>query len=237
MLDMHPLIGIAHQVNALNYEDKDMLFNALLGRMYSTETLDGIDVIGTKSGHQTMKHLLRNPDYSLDKFKALIDMPLKIIHIVRNPFDNLSTWVNRAKEEHQRKGIDKPEIDILNAKIAHYYEVNQKIQEVIDTEDVFTYRLDRLIKKPGKTVKAIYEFLEVPFNGEIVTQAKSMIYEKQRITRESISWNDDTVKDVMKIIEEFDFLKGYKFELSEKLKNELKDQEMNQRLAQNLARR
>jgi len=220
LLDLHPLIGIAHQVNVFQYDNIDTMFNTLLTRMYNTQRLDDLDVIGSKSGHQTVKHLLRT-DYKLETFKELIDMPLKILHLVRNPYDNLATWVNRAKEEHARKGIERNEEDILNDKIVHYHDLNKKIQEIIDEEDVFTYKLDRLIKKPGKTLKAIYDHLEVPYNGQIITQAKSMVYEKQRITRNGIKWTDKQANNVDKIVNEFDFLKGYKFDLSDKLKEQL----------------
>jgi hypothetical protein len=237
LLDMHPGIGIAHQVNAFEFDKKETLFDALLNRMYNTQRLDGLEVIGTKSGHQTVKHLMRNPDYSLDKFKEVIDIPLKVLHIVRNPFDNLSTWVNRAKEEHKRKGVEKDEMDILKAKIDHYYEVNQKIVEIIENEDVLSFKLDRLVKKPGKTVKSIYGHLGVQYNGEIITQAKSMVYEKQRITRNSIKWDDSTVSSVMSMIDEFSFLGGYKYELSDRLKEELRMQQTDEQLARSMDRR
>jgi hypothetical protein len=215
LLDIHPQMAIASQVNVFEYDNSiDMMIKLMAGWFYTDiKSLSNINVIGTKSGHKIIKHLLHNPDYTLEDFKQMIDMPLKILHVVRNPYDNLATWVIKDQIQWTKRGIefDNDDQHMLKIRIDHYRELNDKIMELISKEDVLTYKLENLIKKPYKIMKRIYNHLEVPNNDYILTKASNMIYEKPNITRNNVYWYGNQIKHVAEMIDEFPYLNGYTF--------------------------
>ena len=60
-----------------------------------------LKVIGDKKGGHTSKVLI-NPNnmHRLEVLSQLVQVPMKFIHVVRNPFDNISTMTLR--KAHKR---------------------------------------------------------------------------------------------------------------------------------------
>jgi len=210
ILDMHPNIGIAHEHNVFRDKDIGYLFTSLLNKMYYTKSLDGLDVIGSKSDYKTLKFFIDNPSYKLSYFKNMIDMPLKILHIINDPYDNISTWSNA---ERNRKGFNQS--DDLKDKIKIYKQLNKEIEKLIKKEDVLSIRMDDLIEHPGATLVSIYNHLEVGYDKQIMIKAKSMVHKRPKVTKHDIKWRQTERFELKRFIDETDFLNGYKFEKDE----------------------
>jgi len=112
LLDAHPDIAIAHEVNVLglvagNDLDRRTLFHTLLRRSeadatrtagrratgYSYAVPKGwqgqvrqLRVIGAKSGEKTSLRLGRDPG-ELNGLRRLVGAPVRLLHVTRNPFD------------------------------------------------------------------------------------------------------------------------------------------------------
>ena len=117
LLDAHPNIVVAHELDVLKYVQvgfrKHQIFHLLLenskahaqcGRKatgYTYEVRDQwqgryatLRVIGDKKGGKSSLRLRENPDL-LNKLRNTIGLPLKVFHVVRNPYDNIATKYRR----------------------------------------------------------------------------------------------------------------------------------------------
>ena len=75
-------------------------------------------VIGDKKGTSTTRHLINFLNASSttpNRFAALknaIGVPVKFIHLVRNPFDNIATMTLRAAHPRLRKKAKKDNLQV-----------------------------------------------------------------------------------------------------------------------------
>ena len=97
-------------------EDKSFLFNQIWNKSYTqantnlkdsskgyTLAIDGlyqgsyvshINVIGDKMGGSTLALFLASPvqfESHLNKLRSLVNLPIKVLHVIRNPYDNIAT--------------------------------------------------------------------------------------------------------------------------------------------------
>ena len=100
-----------------------------------------IKVIGDKTGHRTVLTLNKNPQ-RLGMIKSQVGVPIKWIHVVRNPFDNLATWGKLEYEVKQRNNIRTTQTKELDIVIEEYKLLNETIQKLRRSEDVLTVRHD-----------------------------------------------------------------------------------------------
>lgn len=113
LLDAHPNILIAHELHALKLIragfDKNQLFQLLMensqtmaakGRRHSGYSYEvsnqwqgrfsTLKVIGDKKGASSAMQLRTSPGL-FDFLKATLDLEVKLIHVIRNPYDVLTT--------------------------------------------------------------------------------------------------------------------------------------------------
>ena len=65
-------------------------------------------VIGAKKGGKTTKQLAKqNSLETLKQIKNNIGIPIKFLHVVRNPFDNIATMLLVAMKQRRAIGTDK----------------------------------------------------------------------------------------------------------------------------------
>ena len=113
ILDAHPNAIIADELNALRYLDggfgRNQLFYLLLrnslqvaavgrtrtGYMYQVPgqwqgRYERLQVIGDKMGHAAARRLAADPDL-LEGLSRLLKVNVKFVHVLRNPYDVIST--------------------------------------------------------------------------------------------------------------------------------------------------
>jgi hypothetical protein len=126
LLDAHPDVVLAHQANALRLAaeglPREELFDRLLrlsaeqaasGRRQSrySYAVEGqwqgrfreLLVIGDKAGEKSAR-LVGRGEGVLDRFEAHVGLPLRLVHVVRNPFDVVARMaLIRTGRERVRK--------------------------------------------------------------------------------------------------------------------------------------
>ncbi len=170
-----------------------------------------ITVVGDKTGHRTVDLLGKNPK-RLGKFKELIqDVPIKWIHVVRNPFDNLATWgrlnyINKLKKD--KNATERYELDLV---IQKYRGLNATIERIRRSEDVLTVNHEFMITRMHGTLEEMANFLEISFDPVWRDNIRETVWNQPRITRGQIKWSQTQKKAVEAIIEQYDWLSGYEF--------------------------
>lgn len=147
LLDAHPEACIAHEVDVLKYVHANFsshqIFHLLLENAIATgqkgreETgysyhvpgqyqgqYTHLRVIGDKRGGNSSRRLKAHPKL-LQELKQRIGIPLRMIHISRNPFDNMATMAYR---DYQGPADQIPP-SILKQTIDHYLELAQVVEQ------------------------------------------------------------------------------------------------------------
>jgi len=230
MLDAHPNMVVADEVDSLSYLDsgfgRDQIYSLIMsnstelaqihrdkdGRDGSTYSyhipnqwqgrFDNLQVIGdTKAGKSTYR-LDKNPAL-LDKLRTSIGKAnLKVIHITRNPFDNISTSMLRSGRT-------------FGNSIGMYFDrcrALTTVREQLNIEELLTLRQEDIIANPRLALENTCRFLGVEIMPEYLNDCVKVVYQSPSQTRSKIQWSEELVGLVQSKLEGFDFLTDYSFD-------------------------
>lgn len=226
LLDAHSNIVIAHEFDALRYVragfGKRQIFHLLLdqserftasGRVWTGYTyvvpgqwqgkFEDLHVIGDKKGGVSTLRLRDDPTL-LDRLRDTVQLPVKVIHVVRNPYDNVATMTTS-----KQKGPK------LEDNIAHYRamcETVDRVRSQLDEGSLLEVRHESLIASPRNQIAELCEFLMVSAPSDYVDACAGTVLQSPSRTRHKITWNDSTRAQVEELVERFEFLAGYGFE-------------------------
>jgi hypothetical protein len=164
-----------------------------------------IRVIGDKKGAKSTNHLIRNIDL-LAKLESLIGKPVKMIHVVRNPLDNIASILIRAKEKK------KDCCDIFFRERVHYYFNNSEMNRAIISKypsKVITIHHEDFIKDPMETLKQLLLFLNMAPTEEYLKNCSNIVAQNPHITRDLIEWPDGLREETMHRMKNYPFFARY----------------------------
>ncbi len=243
MLDAHPDIVISTEANAFKLISQGYRRNALyfylefwsklisvvLGNKWS-----GYDyhvkgwfqgrkktplVIGDKKGNNSRKRIIDNPTLC-QTLSDRIKVPVKYVHVIRNPFDNIATMHNRKirsvtnKKTYVEKGKGHLDQEILERKIGSYFRKARDIRNLLRTQDLEVMHVhhEDLIAKPRKTLRKLIKFLGVKPSKEYLQACAGIVFENPHKSRHSIEWPEELKNKVLRKSQRISFLKDYSFE-------------------------
>jgi hypothetical protein len=224
VLDAHPEIVISHELDALSAIDRGIsrrnLFELILQRNqwfvereckwrgYSYRVLNQwqgrfkrLRVIGDKKGGQSTLHLEASP-VLLRKLQVVVEVPLKLLHIVRNPFDNIATIAMRRNWPLQKATDRYFRMCSTNAKVFREY----------PDLDIFTMRHEDLIADPTLWVQNLVKFVGLESPADYLSDCKDVIFTSPSKSRLKVEWSKPLIDDVLARIRQYEFLSGYLFE-------------------------
>jgi len=194
--------------------------------LYQGRYVDHIDVIGDKQGGTTTKMLLRSPDkwsYAFNIIKSLAGN-LKVIHVIRNPYDNIATsimyaFTGKHKFGEVKRNNDTDQINsrvtpkLIEVKIKAYFSF---LRAIVDAEkrynlDVIEIHGKDLISDPRGTLLKMCNDLGVTCSDNYLEMCGNKIYKTESRTRYMIKWADEHIQKVEQNIKNYTSLKGYTF--------------------------
>lgn len=215
IIDAHPNACISHEYHALanytNFNTKEDFFYELLktaeqqansGRQsygyeylfegLSQGTIEQLQVIGDKRGSGTT-HYLINDLNSIDIFQQFVELPLKIIHVTRNPYDIITTKASY----HQSK-----KVTITKEAIQTSIRVLEKEallnQQLIDSKkhEILSFAHESLILNPIDTIQNLFNYLELPIDQKFIAKIVAKIFANSNKSRNSYAWNSAEIEQV-----------------------------------------
>jgi Sulfotransferase family len=221
LLDAHPNAIIASQVSGLKYLKHGFasrqIFYVLLQnsrrvakfgrgwRPYSYDVpnqwqgrFETIKVIGDCTG---MTRLRKHPAQLRSLRSALGKVQLKLIHCVRNPYDNISTMKMRSQRT-------------LPAVIDAYFSMCQTVDQIknwFDRSLVYDLRHEDLIDNPTGTLKDLCGFLGLSANESYYQDCASIVYKSPHKSFAEVAWNRTLIDAVNAKMSRFDFLSSYSY--------------------------
>ncbi|MCO5189568.1 MAG: sulfotransferase [Anaerolineae bacterium] len=225
LLNAHKNIMLAQELNALRYVQwhvsRDMLYSLLIARdqwfadmgrtwdEYSYNVpnqwqgrYEKLRVIGDKRAGRSAEILTEQPDL-LVKLQQTVRVPVKIIHIVRNPFDNIST-IHRKHNLTLAQSID--------SFFANCHTNAAIMQQSSDKIAILTIRLEAFIDDPAASLTEMGAFLGVAPYGSYLEDCAGLVFRSPNQSRHRITWSNAVIADVTARSHEYAFLDGYDFE-------------------------
>ena len=182
-----------------------------------------IDVIGDKKGGTTAVMYMKDHDKfesAFDKLNSIVSLPIKVIHVIRNPYDNIATQVLFKYQRNENVNITtlkktdfEPSINpgLVHGCIVKYFNVYQSIEEmkVKYNLDVLEVHGQDLIADPKRVIMKLCNFLQVDCPDNFLAVCADKIFPKESKTRYKIKWSDDQISAIKINIQKYENLHRY----------------------------
>lgn len=229
LLDAHPRVILSDEVHALQYVasgfDRNLLFHRLYkgsrsearkGRVtarrldpYSYEVAgqwqgraDAPLAVGDGKAGTTTRLLGENPGL-LDDARALLPgIDVKLIQVIRNPFDVISVMMVRGGRTF-RNSID------------HYFTACSTLMSIRASQAPDSLRsvsYEEFVADPGRGLATLCEHLAVPVDTEHIESCTAIIRPEPDRSRTMVDWDRRWISEVEDRIADFDFLNGYSYD-------------------------
>ena len=176
------------------------------GNWTTRENQDSLLAIGDKYGHDLLRVAKREGlDVGLlAEFGEFIGLPIKLIHTIRNPYDNIS-----AQLDHPRRIKETDEI--YDWSICRYEELYEIIDPVLNRYSHFNLHNDSLIKDPRWVLTELCGYLEIPVVEPWLTTAVDAVFTKPHNRKDNREWLSGAKKDIeVRLIDKYPYFNRYK---------------------------
>jgi len=228
LLDAHPNIILADEVNALAYVSagfkRDQIYHILLkgsrrelmkGRVTARRLkpysylvpgqwqgrYSSLQVIGDSTSGSSTQRFAREPDLPQHLEKSMAGVEVKFIQVIRNPFDPISAMMIRGKRSFE------------NA-IDHYFANSETLLDLrkrVSHSNLLPVRYEDFINGSGSDLGKICRFLGVDAGDDYLKACQSILHKHPDKSRQMVNWEEKWIRVVEDKIGQYDFLQGYSF--------------------------
>jgi hypothetical protein len=160
-------------------------------------------VIGDKRAGSVTRAIAANPGF-VAHLRALVGIPIRLIHVIRNPFDNISAisiWHQLTLEE----AID------------YYFmhcRTTMKLADCCEADELVALRHEDLIAKPEPVLRSVCGALGLQAESSYLESCRRVLFGEPTHTRRKLAWTPAAIHDVERRMREVRFLDGYEFALT-----------------------
>jgi len=228
LLDAHPDAVIPDELDTLRYLeagfDKDQICEIILtrsarlaarrrmkpgreGRDYCYHVpsqwqgrFRSLRVVGDSQAGLSTRRLAKRPEL-LQQLEQVMRVPIRMIHVVRNPFDNIATLMVRGKWTFDQG-------------ITRYFENCETVQRLrarFPASGFLVLRHEDLLADPKARLAGACRFLGLEPDEDYLQACASILFKSPSGSRGLVPWTNSLVNLVEEQIARFDFLLGYQY--------------------------
>lgn len=225
LLDAHPEAVIAHELGALALFEQGMgrrdVYRRILQNAHefaasgasprpgyelmvpggSQGRYTRLRVIGDKLGGESTRLLARDPDL-LARLERRFRVPVRAIHVVRNPYDNIAT-LHRWR---RNKGIKK-----LMPRHFALVKANDKLRRRLG-DRVMDVRHEDFVAHPRERLADLCRFVGLEPSSDYLEACARIVFASPHQSRHEVEWPPKLRAKVDNRIARYDFLAGYSFD-------------------------
>ena len=174
-------------------------FDYTIPSQFQGQIMGEIKVIGDKKGGGTTSILSAKPEL-LKKFDNDIDLPIKFIHVVRNPFDNIATMAFRSGNS-------------LISQVKKYRWYIENLHDVLKLgrHEYLTIYHEDFVMHTKQQLELICNWLQLDTNQSYIEDSASIVYKSPHMSRGRVEWGVEERKEVEEIIENWPVLSRYTY--------------------------
>lgn len=224
MLDAHPNMVVAQELDALRCLDagmgRQLIFHLLMrnseqftrqGRVWNGYTyqvpnqwqgrFQTLEVIGDKKGGRSSTHLVKQPE-ALDRLRQVVGLPLRMVHVIRNPYDNIATF----SKKHNLALPKAAEVYFLMA------DGIVKLKDRVGQDEIFDLRHEDFIADPRQSLARLCGFFGQSASEDYLDDCAGIVYKSPHQSRHEAQWPDGLADKIQQAIERIPFLQGYTYD-------------------------
>ena len=179
----------------------------------------GITVIGDKAGGMTAQVYRRNKDKFVSVYQQLCStagVPVYVIHVVRNPYDNIATMLLYNDHVKQTANVTHKyrNIDALRKQTKAYFVQVESVLGMIKQAGLndITIHHSSFVNNPKGTMRRICNSLSVTCSESYLQMVADHTFSTESQSRHMVEWTPELVKTVEANIAKHPILRGYTFE-------------------------
>lgn len=185
-----------------------------------------IEIIGDKSGGRATKDYMNDRDgfkRNYLRMKAAIGIPIYILHVLRNPFDMISTSIiidnigNKGLGQAKTNSTDTLEVPdelkhrIINSTFQQYDAVLEMIDRFMGQENVLEIHNSELVSDPKGTILKMLDFLNTSATDLYLDTCAGKTYKSVSRTRDLVVWGPADREQVETRMKAYEMLDRYSF--------------------------
>jgi hypothetical protein len=224
LLDAHEEMTIAHELDALAFVDAGFDWAQLCWLIVAKAqkfTADGrswrgfdyqvpggahgrwtrLRVIGDKKGGTSTMRLGKKFGL-LDRLRAIVPVPIKFVHVMRNPFDNIAT---------QARYMRRSAADMVDAYFS-WHATNLKVAATLPPNEIFHVHHEDFVASPRERLAELCTFLGVAAPKSFLDACASIVFERPRRSRDGAGWDPAMIAEVERRCAQSPFLRRYRYD-------------------------
>jgi hypothetical protein len=163
---------------------------------------ENLRVVGDKRGGSAALAIGEHPNL-LNRLRVMVGVRLRLIHVVRNPFDNIaaiSLWHRLPIEDA----------------VEYYFRLCRIMEPLVapDRDDALTVHHEELIRDPETMLARVCGFLGLESDAEYLAACGGITADTPSHTRLRVPWSTAHIDDVGRRAARFPFLSSYTFEIA-----------------------
>lgn len=229
LLDAHPNAIVSDEVGAIHYFshgfNREQVYHLLL-RGSRRELMKGrvtarrltpysylvpgqwqgrykqLTVIGDGRAGSTTSLLSKQPGLLGQLSEILDGTKMRVIQSIRNPFDVISVMMTRGNRSFENS-------------ISHFFnscDALMNLRNKLDSSSLFPVYHEKFVQSPGEQLKQLVGFLGLDPDESYIDACRSIIHDTPVVHRNLVDWNDELIDAVQQRINQYDFLRGYRFD-------------------------
>jgi len=224
MLNAHSEIVIANELDAVRFVRhrflRSQLFWLLLQRDerfgsadrtwsgYQYEVpgqfqgrVERLRVLGDKRARSSVLQIAKDPSL-LDRLRWRVGVPIKVVHVTRNPFDNIATEARRHKMTlgHATEWYDQ----ICRAVAV--------VRPLLDESELVDVRYETFVEDSSRALADLCGFIEVEPEEAYLEACAGIVWPSANRTRDAVEWSDSDRLEVERLIGRYEILQSYSFD-------------------------
>lgn len=225
LLNAHPDALIAHELDALWFVrahfSRRQLMAMLLDRDREALALDGfpgrydysvpgqwqghvrrLRVIGDKKGGGSTKRLGQDPRL-LERLRSRVGLPLRMIHVMRDPFDNIATMYRR---KGQRTGMT---LDRVARRYLDLAETNRDLASSARPGEWISVRHEDFVADPEAELARLCDFVGLEADESYLRACAGIVNDRPRRSSEDEDWPPGLIAEIRDRAAALPFLASY----------------------------
>ena len=182
---------------------------------------DQVLIIGDKYGDKTTAAYRDNKREFQRAYMELVktvEVPVLAIHVVRNPYDTISTKLLYNKRVFHAKfnvSDNRPFVDLhgLQVEIGKYFSLVENNVEMINVLDLDVIEIftEDFISEPSKILQYMCSRLELLCTNDYIQNCSDFVYKHPSRSRNLVKWTPYLIDLVKEKVKRFSFLQRYTF--------------------------
>ena len=175
-------------------------------------------LLGTSLGGMTAQVFRKNRKHFISLYQDLqntVQMPIHVIHVVRNPYDNIATML--LYNEHQKFSVNEThkyeDEEGLDNQINSYFHQVRSVVEMIDELklQVTEVHSKEFIANPKATLRRLCLTLHIDCSGEYLHTCAERTFASESRSRSLVKWTPSLIDKVYHNMQKYKHLQRYSF--------------------------